>query len=1048
MSSTRSNTSHSGDSNRRLSSLVAVVALVCCAASALAIDPSRTLSQYVHDTWGTERGFPSGTVSSIAQTPDGYLWIGTDKGLARFDGLSFRRFDRARPASLAIGPVRKLLTDKQGNLWILLQNTKLLRYRDGNFTLVPGEAENGITAMSQGAGNKVLLSSLAVGVLTADGENFTAASESLASGQSRNEAPTTFSWSTGLAPHRLMEPTAAVISLAETTDGKIWLGTEDRGLYYLQQGRVSAAAAAIPNLRINCFLPLSNSDLWVATNKGVMHWDGKELTRAGIPPELPDLEVLSMIRDRDSNIWVGTTRGLFRVNEEGVASFAQGVPSAATPVKALFEDREGNLWIGGVQRLELLRDSPFVTYLIPALQSAGALYVDSEDYTWIAPLEGGLWWLKGSKYAPVTVAGLAHDVAYSIASTRTDSLWIGRQEGGLTHLQSIHGAMTSTTYTKANGLAQNSVYAVLEARDGTIWSGTLTAGVSALKNGRFTNYTTKDGLASNTVSSIAEGADATLWFGTPNGLSAMSKSGWRTYGVSDGLPSEDINCLLQDSGGVLWIGTVEGLAFLQGGQLHVFNGEPESLREPILGIEEDTNGWLWISTADRVLQVKRSSNETLSGSAIRQFGVADGLYGTEGVRRFKSVVEDSHGRIWFSTNHGVSVVNPERERMNRAPAIVQIEAVLANGSPFDLRGSIRVPAGQEKITFRFIGLSLADAERVRYRYRLDGLDKGWSEPEETREAAFDNLSAGNYRFRVVASNSDGIWNGSEASVGFNIEPKLWQTWWFRLTLVAGIALVTILIYRLRMQQVVRLLSVRFEERLSERTRIAQELHDTLLQGLFSAGMQLDVANDRLPTDSPAKPIVERVIELIHLVGEQGRSAILRLRSDDPQADDLEQALSRICEEVPGGNQVDFSVVVEGTPRPLRQGIWDEAYRIGREAAINAFRHASAKKIEIEIEYSRSGLRMLVRDDGRGIDAHVLQTGREGHWGLAGMRERAERVGANLQVLSRTGAGTEVELSVPGNVAFETTSSRRWPKWLSGLFHRKHVERPSDNQSAV
>ncbi len=257
------------------------------------------------------------------------------------------------------------------------------------------------------------------------------------------------------------------------------------------------------------------------------------------------------------------------------------MPSAATPVKALFEDREGNLWIGGAQRLELLRDSPFVTYLIPALQSTGALYVDSEDYTWIAPIEGGLWWLKGGKYAPVTAAGLSHDVAYSIASTRPDSLWIGRQEGGLTHLQSIHGAMTSTTYTKANGLAQNSVYAVLEARDGTIWSGTLTAGVSALKNGRFTNYTTKDGLASNTVSSIAEAADGTLWFGTPNGLSAMSNSGWRTYRGSDGLPSEDINCLLQDSGGVLWIGTVEGLAFLQAGQIRVFDGEPESLREPI-----------------------------------------------------------------------------------------------------------------------------------------------------------------------------------------------------------------------------------------------------------------------------------------------------------------------------------------------------------------------------------------------------------------------------------------------------------------------------------
>ena len=1048
LSSRSSNTSHSPHHRvrRTLWLVVAGLAVVCRGVFAFAIDPNRMVSQYIHDSWGTEKGFPGGTITSIAQTPDGYLWIGTDRGLIRFDGVNFRKFDEARPASVTIGPVRTLLTDKQGYLWILLQDTKLLRYRDGAFNLVQGEAENGVTALGQSTGSGVLLSSLAVGVLVYKDASFANASESLASGQDRNEARPDFIWSTGLALHRLVEPSAAVISLTATSDGKIWLGTQDRGLLYLQGGSVQPAAPASPNLRINCLLPIGRQELWVGTNKGLLLWDGRELTRRGVPSSLSNVEVLSIVRDRDSNVWVGTNQTVVRVAEGAVSSFAQDAQSSGDPVTALFEDREGNLWIGGVQHIECLRDSAFVTYSLPRIESAGALYVDSDDYTWIAPIEGGLWSLKGGTYKAITAAGVAHDVVYSISSSRADDLWLGRQQGGLTHLQSIHGVLSAKTYTHSDGLAQNGVYAVLEGRDGTIWAGTLTGGVSALKNGHFTNYTTADGLASNTVSSIAEGPQGTIWFGTPSGLTEISASGWRTYKAADGLPSEDIDCLFVDSAGALWIGTAEGLAFLNAGHLYRLAAEPKSLHEPVFGIAEDQNDWLWIATADHVLQVRRtvSADKILTDADVREYGLADGLHGTEGVKRYKSVVTDSHGRIWFSTNRGLSDVNPARATGNSAPALVRIEAVLADGNPLDSGSPVRVPAGRQKVTFRFIGLSLGDAEHVRYKYRLDDLDKSWSEPEATREATYGNLAAGHYRFRVLASNGDGQWNGTEAAVDFKVDPQLWQTWWFQLAVLLCAGLVVLAVYRIRTERLTRLLSVRFEERLAERTRIAQDLHDTLLQGIYSASIHLDLANNRLAEDSPAKPAVQRGLDLLRQVSQEGRRALRSLRSPHTSSDSLEQALSLLPREFSLPESIDFLVATEGESRVLRPLVRDEAYLIAREAVINAFRHARASRIEIEVDYASRNLRILVRDNGCGIDPQMLKTGREGHWGLSGMRERAEKIGGALEVSSRVDIGTEVELSVPGPLAFQDSSASRFWSWLPRPHAGKREHSPQES----
>jgi signal transduction histidine kinase len=333
-------------------------------------------------------------------------------------------------------------------------------------------------------------------------------------------------------------------------------------------------------------------------------------------------------------------------------------------------------------------------------------------------------------------------------------------------------------------------------------------------------------------------------------------------------------------------------------------------------------------------------------------------------------------------------------------------------------------------------LSLSDSERVRYRYRLDGFDRDWSEPVTTRTAIFTNLNPGTYHFRVIACNGDGLWSSSEARIGFEVEPMWWQDWWFRVSALAFGGLIILGVYRLRLRQLTHQLNLRFEERLAERTRIAQDLHDTLLQGFLSASMQLHVANDQLPEDWPAKPIVNRVLDLMGQVIDDGRNAVRGLRSSTAEAADLEQALSRVPQEFALQQPIEFRMIVEGQARALHPVIRDEVYRIGREALANAFRHSRASGIEVELEYADSQLRVLVRDNGCGIEPDVVRSGRDGHWGLSGMRERAGRIGAKLKVWSRSAGGTEVELSVPGHVAFRSNSAGRGPRWLTRLRLRK------------
>lgn len=396
--------------------------------------------------------------------------------------------------------------------------------------------------------------------------------------------------------------------------------------------------------------------------------------------------------------------------------------------------------------------------------------------------------MQESQLGHVSNDGLDRDVVYSIAGDKGE-LWLGRQRGGLTRLRTEQGSFVAQTYTRADGLAQDSVFSVCQARDGSVWAGTLSGGVSKLSGGRFTTYTSAVGLLSNTVASILEGSDGTMWFATPGGLNALSKGRWQAYTSKDGLPDDNVYSLLEDSTGVLWIGTAAGLAFRSPKGIQVPGGAPAWLREQILGLEEDRYGSLWMATSNHVLRVNREKllRGTLSEGDLREYGVADGLRGVEGVRRHRSVIADPAGRIWFSLNRGISVVDPARLTRNTAPAIVHVQTISADGSAVRLKGGLHIPGGHQRITFGYAGLSLSVPERVRFRYRLDGFDSGWSEPTAAREAAYTNVSPRPYRFRVIASNLDGAWNSNEATIAFEVDPLYWQTWWFRAGMVVACA---------------------------------------------------------------------------------------------------------------------------------------------------------------------------------------------------------------------------------------------------------------------
>jgi len=509
-----------------------------------------------------------------------------------------------------------------------------------------------------------------------------------------------------------------------------------------------------------------------------------------------------------------------------------------------------------------------------------------------------------------------------------------------------------------------------------------------------------------------------MWFATPTGLSSLSKGRWATYGIGNGMPSENINCLLQDSSGVVWAGTASGLAFLSQGSFHVPPRAPALLSGQVLGFAEDRYGWLWIATSTHVLRIRRDRlmNGVLVDGDVLEYGLSEGLRGTGGVKRHQSVFQDHSGRIWFSLNRGISVVDPARLSKNSALTMVHIQTLTADGNSIDVAKDIRIPGGRQRVTFGFAGLILAAPGRVRYRYILDGYDRNWSAPVADSEISYTNLPPRAYRFRVIASNPEGVWNRSEGTIEFKVDPLFWQTWWFVSVALIAFILLALAGYSLRLNYLTERLRLQFEDRLAERIQVARDLHDTLLQTIQGSKLVADNVLSTEADQARMRGALEKLSVWLGQAIQEGRLALSSLRSSTTQQNDLLDAFRRACEECRMERAIEFDFMIEGESRQMHPIVRDEVYRIGYEAIRNACLHSEASRLAVELSYTKD-LILRVRDNGKGISRDVVAKGMPGHFGLIGMRERAERLRGKLTFSSPGGTGTLVELVVPQKVSF-------------------------------
>ena len=986
--------------NTCLSHFALSVLTVLPALNSWALDPARAASQYLRDQWTAERGFPGGPVNALTQTRDGYLWVGTESGLFRFDGIAFKRVREPDAYGPPIGQVLGLTVDETGELFVRLPNPTLLHRNDGAFVQIttgPEHFESQATAMTRSPTGEILVSSRRNGILAFSQSRF----RTLLSAD--------------------LFPSLLINSIAAPSASDVWLGTRDQGLFHFRGGQLTPVLRGSGEFKINCLLSGRKGELWVGTDHGIRQWNGRELVLPAPLEPLNREQILALLEDRDSNIWIGTRgRGLVRWSAKGLAYLDPLDSVPRPPVSALFEDREGDVWSGTPNGIERLRDRAFITYPAPGDENNGPVYVDSGGRVWWGPASGGLRWLSEGKVHKVTEAGLDKDVIYSIMGTG-DDLWVGRQRGGVTHLTLKNGSLQSNTYTQKDGLAANGVFTLTRSADGAIWAGTLNAGVTRIQLDGLTTYRNDDGLGSDTVNAIVAGSGGVMWFATPKGLTSFSEGKWRLYSLPGSLPRANVNCLLQDFAGVLWIGTTRGLAFVNDGRISVPPGLSPSLGSQIFGVAEDKIGSLWIVTSDRILRVTRDKlmSGTLEDGDLSEYGLTDGLPIVEGIKRDRSIVADASGRIWTSTNAGVAMGDPARLAQSSVQTLVHIEAVSADGLALDLT-QLRIPPGARRIAIRYKGLNLSAPERIRFRFMLDGFDHSWNTPLDGNEAFYTNLSPGPYRFHLAASNIDGAWNGVEAAVALEVEPSFWQTWWFRVCFACALILVLVIFYTMRLRQVSRQLSIRFDERLAERNRIARELHDTLLQTIQGSKMVADDALD--PEDNGSldpermRRALEKLTVWLNQAVNEGRSALNSLRSSAVEGDDLTEAFERAARECMDKSSLKVAFSVEGTVKRVRTLARDEIYHVGYEAIRNACNHSGGSLLEVELNFTRN-LELRVRDNGKGIDPAAAATAEQNHFGLMGMYERAERVGGRLNLFTSANGGTEVELIVPGSIAF-------------------------------
>jgi len=1005
--------------------LICLVLLVFWPAPSFALNPSRDLSQYAHSAWRPQDGVFSGIPTAITQTTDGYIWIGTNLGLVRFDGTRFVRWAFPPSTRLLDSRVFSLLGASDGSLWIGT-GYSIARWDHGQLVNYP-EISGRIESISEDTEGSVWLARTQV----TDGKGPVCRFKSglwqcygkadafplaytlhLAKGEQGNLWVAGYSdlclWKPGslsfysgrLTGHPRQVSTLRAIAAAH--DGSVWAAV-DRGMPGLHldhfegahQTTVDVPGTAVTNGEVTSLFVDGNGALWIGTaHRGVLRFQGGKVEHIGAADGLSGDAVEDLFEDAEGNVWVATSEGIDSLRDLQVATYSMREGLSADGAVSVLGGRDGSLWIGNLDALDLLRDGKFSVVrsgsqlrgrFVNTLfeDHLGRLWVGADNVLWVDD--------RGSFRSVGSADGSPLGTIFAITEDTNHIIWV-REGPRLDHVQDgkLVEPRTSPEISTAYTLAANP--------QGGLIMGLVNGDLVYDRDGATQAIASHETGNTRQIRDLSVDADGSAWGTTVDELAHWKDGRRRNLTVRNGLPCDGIFALVQDASRAIWLYTRCGLVRIT---------RPELDR--------------WWQAPDSVVKV----------TVIDQLaGVQPGLTGLK-----PQATRTPDGRLWFVNGRILQMFDPADSSGNKRPPPVHVEEVIADRHTYAATPGLRLPPLTGDLEIDYTALSFVAPRKVFFRYMLEGHDRTWQDPGARRQAFYSDLPPSSYRFKVIACNNDGVWNDTGAELTFTVLPTFYQTWWFRLLYItAGLAAVWLL-YLFRLRQATEKIQARLGARMEERERIARELHDTLLQGFQGLVLRFQAIINVLPKEGPARAMIEKALDRADEVLLEGRERVQELRVQGVAESDLADGLARYGSELAQDHAASFSLAVVGTPQPIDTIVNHEVYRIGREAMSNAFLHSQGTKVEVELTYEASGLWLRVRDDGQGIPENILAGGRSGHWGLSGMRERAEKIGGSLHLWSRPSSGTEVDLTIPARFAYPRGDRKTW--WE----HLRRVIRP-------
>jgi signal transduction histidine kinase/ligand-binding sensor domain-containing protein len=990
--------------------------------TASALDPHRLISQYAHTVWRVQDGFPHGP-HMITQTSDGYIWI-AGGGLLRFDGVTLtpRLPQKSFPTDAGIN---WLLGSRDGSLWMGTYHG-LYRLKDGEAFSSP-ITRGGVQSIIEDHDGGIWITRTRVGGI--EGSLCRIVGNDLKCyGKDKSDG----------------NPARFATSLAKDSSGDIWFGCQmlcrwdgSSISHYMQEqidhpsgdGVVALAAGAA-------------GSVWVAMDGlgpglGVRHYSNGSFMSYVVPGfDGATIRAASLLLDRNQTLWVGTeSQGLYHIHDGHADHYGAAQGLTGDRVNSIYEDREGNLWITTDQGVDLFRDIPIVSFSSTDGLSGGsevsAVMARKDNSLWVG-LRGALGQIRPDSVSLTTmVHGRPIQDVYALFEDHLGQVWLGINTTVMVHQLGRFFDIKGQDGRRLDQIGK--LFSFTEDIDGNIWAigyddPKLITHLLRIRDRRVQEDIQITSLVPHAHFLAADPAGG-IWIGTGDGKLAHYLNGVAkivSNGRSDS-PSFMMFSFAVDSAGVVWGATSEGLYRWDHGILSVMdshNGLPCSMVTAAL---IDDSGSLWLD-AKKCGYLRIPAADLAHWTAhpeaqvtVTTLGALDGADpGWNGDRIQPSAARSPDGRLWFVGLSSLQMIDPGRSYKNPMPPPVHVEGLLADGKSYSPTSPITLPPLTRDIHIDYTALSFVLPQRIGFRYILEGRDRDWQDPGLRRQAFYSDLGPGNYRFRVIASNNDGVWNETGATLDFKVAAAWYQTIWFRsLCFVVGVLLLWA-IYRLRVRRIAGTMRARFDERLGERTRIARDLHDTFLQTIQGSKL---VADDALgaTTDLPRmRQAMEKLSSWLGRATEEGRAALNSLHTSTTEVNDLAESFRRALEECRIHSSMEVSLQVSGQIQEMHPIVRDEVYRIGYEAIRNASVHSQATQLRVELSYAQD-LSLRICDNGLGIDPDFLHHGKPGHLGLQSMRERAARIVGKLSVESSAGSGTVVTLRVPGGIIYRTVN---------------------------